>query len=124
MTDQAAGREPEERRGETSSVEGLRAHQLRAEAGSETPGRVGEPSEGILVEVCVECGREYTFDEEEPPEDLTCEKCGNTVFRSFFTPTGSDDVEEDYREATERDLATDDSPSDVTASDIRDLDNL
>lgn len=127
MSEDAARRsaaEERERRGETSSVEGLRAHQLRDEAGMETPGRTGPPAEGVLVQVCVECGREYTFDEDEPPDDLVCAKCGGRVFRSFFTPTSPDEVEEDYRSSTERDLATDDSPSDVTASDIRDLDHL
>lgn len=124
--DAAGGRtgEGRERRGETSSVEGLRAHELREEAGAETPGRVGRLSEGVLVEVCVECGREYTFDEEEPPDDLTCEKCGNSVFRAFFSPTSPDDVESDYEATTGRDVAPDDSPSEVTPSDIRDLDHL
>ncbi|HEX9106001.1 MAG TPA: hypothetical protein VF832_02205, partial [Longimicrobiales bacterium] len=60
----------------------------------------------------------------QPPANMTCEKCGNGVFRSFFDVTSSDDVEEDFRAATERDLATDDPATDVTAADIRDLDNI
>lgn len=116
---------PDELRGETRSLEALRAHQLGAEAGHETPGLVGRPTEGVLSQVCLECGKEYTFDEADPPADLVCEKCGNTVFRSFFSPTGAgDDVEEDYRAMTERDLVTNDDANDVTRADVMDLDNL
>ncbi|MBX6365561.1 MAG: hypothetical protein IRZ00_16960 [Gemmatimonadetes bacterium] len=109
---------------EHADLEGLRAHQLRDEPGQETPGRVGRPAQGVLTQVCMRCGKEYVFDTAEPPADLTCEKCGNQVFRSFFDVTGPDEVEEDFRVATERDLATDDPATDVTAVDVRDLDSI
>lgn len=105
-------------------LEGLRARQLRNEPGQETPGLVGRPAEGVLTQVCMKCGKEYVFDTTPPPADLTCEKCGNQVFRSFFDVTGRDEVEEDFRAATERDLATDDPATDVTAVDVRDLDTI
>ena len=78
----------------------------------------------VLVQVCLECGKEYIFEEVGPPDDLTCEKCGSTVFRSFYARTREDDVDEDFRESTERDTATDDPATDVTRGDLQDLGNL
>ena len=83
-----------------------------------------DASEGVLVQVCIECGKEYMFEDTEPPEDLTCEKCGNRVFRSFFAETREDDVRADFRDSTERDTATDDPATDVTRGDLQDLGNL
>jgi hypothetical protein len=81
-------------------------------------------SDGVLLEVCIECGKEYMFENAEPPADLTCEKCGSTVFRSFYARTREDDVSSDFRESTERDTATDDPATDVTRGDLQDLGNL
>jgi DNA-directed RNA polymerase subunit RPC12/RpoP len=78
----------------------------------------------LLVQVCLECGKEYMFEETEPPDDLTCEKCGNTVFRSFYANPVEDEVETDFRESTERDTATDDGAGEVTRGDLQDLGNL
>ncbi|MGH7505577.1 MAG: hypothetical protein ACRELX_07985 [Longimicrobiales bacterium] len=78
----------------------------------------------VLVQVCIECGKEYMFEDAEPPDDLTCDKCGNTVFRSFHASPVEDDVERDFREATDRDTATDDGATDVTRGDLQDLGNL
>lgn len=84
-----------------------------------------EPLAGdVLVQVCIECGKEYMFENTEPPDELTCEKCGGTVFRSFYARTREDEVSEDFREATERDTATDDPATDVTRGDLQDLGNL
>jgi predicted nucleic acid-binding Zn-ribbon protein len=83
-----------------------------------------EGSDGVLVQICLECGKEYMFDDGNPPDDLSCDKCGNTVFRSFFAATEDDDVAADYREVTERDTATTDPASDVTRGDLHDLGNL
>ncbi|MGQ0813305.1 MAG: hypothetical protein ACT4O1_02440 [Gemmatimonadota bacterium] len=82
-----------------------------------------ELAEGVLIQVCVECGKEYFFDESEPPADLTCERCGNPVFRSFFDVTSDDDVVEDFDETTERDLLTDDPATEVSRGDLYDLNN-
>jgi hypothetical protein len=84
----------------------------------------GTPTDGVLVQICLECGKEYTFDDEPPPADLKCEKCGSTVFRSYFEPLVEDDVEADFRETTERDLATSDPEGEATRGDILDLNNL
>jgi len=84
----------------------------------------GAASEGILVEICVECGREYTFEDEPPPDDLTCEKCGGQVFRSYFESAEASDAERDFRETTERDTDPDDAEGDVTRGDLVDLDRL
>lgn len=106
---------------ETSTAEGLRGHQEREEAGLEAPGRTGPATEGVLVLVCEKCGKQYTFDDEEPPDDLTCEKCGNEVFRSFTDATAGDEARADFERSTERDLATDDDASDVARGDVTDL---
>lgn len=79
---------------------------------------------GVLVQVCLECGKEYMFETQQPPEDLTCDKCGNSVFRSFFANTRSDDVVDDFNESTERDVSTTDSATEVTRGDLHDLNNL
>lgn len=79
---------------------------------------------GVVLLVCIECGREYQFEgDEDPPEELTCEKCGNTVFRRFDDTGAPDDVQADFRESTERDLATNDPEGDVTPGDLHDLNN-
>lgn len=114
---------PNELRGEQRSLEALRASELRDEAGRAAPGLVGRAADGVLVQICIECGREYLFDREDPPRDLACEKCGNRVFRSFFSVLGPDEVEADFRASTERDLAPDDAETDVTRADILDLNN-
>jgi DNA-directed RNA polymerase subunit RPC12/RpoP len=82
-----------------------------------------ERVEGVLVLVCLECGKEYMFESQEPPE-LTCDKCGNSVFRSFFAETTPDDVADDFRTSTERDVLTTDPATDVTSGDLHDLGSL
>jgi DNA-directed RNA polymerase subunit RPC12/RpoP len=78
----------------------------------------------VLVQVCMECGKEYMFENQEPPEDLACDKCGNGVFRSFYANSRSDEAADDFRESTERDVLTTDSASDVARGDLHDLNNL
>jgi len=115
---------PNELRGEQRSLEALRAHQLREEAGREAAGRVGQPADGVLVQVCLECGKEYMFADRQPRGDLVCERCGNAVFRSFFSVSRYDEVEADFQASTERELTPDSDESDVTRTDILDLNNL
>jgi DNA-directed RNA polymerase subunit RPC12/RpoP len=79
---------------------------------------------GVLVQVCLECGKEYMYENQEPPAELVCEKCGNAVFRSFFAATRPDDVQRDFAETTERDTGTTDPATDVTRGDLHDLGNL
>ena len=113
-----------EDRGRPRSLEEIRAQQLREDPGFESAGQIGHPAQGVLVQVCEVCGKHYTFDDRQPPADMKCEKCGNGVFRTFFDVTSGDEVEADFRAATERDLGTDDPPTDLTAADVRDLDNI
>lgn len=80
-------------------------------------------ADGILVQVCVECGKEYYYDKIEPPADQKCEKCGNVVFRSFFDNTIEDEAVTDFEETTGRDLRTDDPATDVARGDLYDLNN-
>jgi hypothetical protein len=80
-------------------------------------------SDGVLVQVCVECGKEYFYDQTEPPADQQCERCGNKVFRSFFDATSGDDVVADFEDTTGRDLTTDEPATDVTRGDLYDLNN-
>src|SRR5829696_1270383 len=49
-------------------------------------------ADGVLVQVCVECGKEYFYDDTPPSAEQKCERCGNTVFRSFFDVTDGDEV--------------------------------
>lgn len=78
----------------------------------------------VLVQVCLECGKEYMFENEESPDDLTCDKCGNGVFRSFYANARSDEASDDFRDTTERDVLTTDSASEITRGDLHDLNNL
>jgi hypothetical protein len=82
-----------------------------------------EPADGLLTQVCVNCGQEYFFESEPPPRDMVCERCGHLVFRSFFEVTAPDDVNEDFEETTHRDTATDDPGTDIVPGDLYDLNN-
>jgi len=107
---------------EQSTPEGLRAAQSRESTGGGAQGGTVEPrAEGVLTLVCFKCGKEYHFSDGSPPEDLTCEKCGGTVFRSFFSPEPGDEAAEDFRDSTERDLDTDDPATDTMPGDVLDL---
>lgn len=86
-----------------------------AKGGGEDPGEV------VLL-VCMSCGREYQFEAgEDPPGDLKCEKCGSEVFRRFDDAATPNEAQAEFREETERDLATDDPEGDATRGDLHDL---
>lgn len=83
-----------------------------------------EGAAGVVLLVCVECGREVQFEEgETPPEDLTCEKCGNQVFRRFDATARPDEVQAEFEEETGRDVDTNDPPTDTERGDLLDLNN-
>lgn len=87
-------------------------------------GEAGAGKNDVLVMTCLECGREYEFENgEAPPPDLVCEKCGNRVFRRFEDSKEPDEVQEDFRDTTERELATNDPEGDATRGDLIDLNN-
>ncbi len=86
-----------------------------------TPGAAGDAAEeSVLTLICVKCGMEYYFSEAGPPEGISCEKCGNTVFRPFDSESASE-AAEDFRESTERDLDADDAEGDTLPGDVLDL---
>lgn len=76
--------------------------------------------EGVLTLVCVKCGTEYYFDDHDPPETMTCEKCGNKVFRSFYSSEDNEAVN-DFEETIHRDLDPDDAEGDTLPGDVLDL---
>ena len=90
-------------------------------AGEATGG--SEPSGTVLTLVCEKCGKDYFFDDDSPPPDMTCAKCGGTVFRAFHETVG-DEASDDFRDSTERDLDPDDPEGDVMPGDIMDLNRL
>ncbi len=113
----------QELRSEESIPEGARAAEEQRSSGLVAGGPDQEPAEGVLTLVCFTCGKEYFFADENPPQEMTCEKCGNTVFRSFFSPIG-DEVADDFRDSTERDLTPDSTEEDTAPGDVIDLNNL
>jgi hypothetical protein len=76
---------------------------------------------GVLTLTCVKCGLEQHLDAGPPPADLVCEKCGGTVFRSFFTPESADEAARDFEETTGRDTRTDQASTDTRPGDLIDL---
>ncbi|MFO7893608.1 MAG: hypothetical protein R6U63_07740 [Longimicrobiales bacterium] len=84
----------------------------------------GADATSVVLMVCIECGTEYQFEGgETPPDDLVCEKCGSEVFRRFEDTAAPSEAEQDFRDATERDLDTDDPEGDATPGDLHDLNN-
>jgi DNA-directed RNA polymerase subunit RPC12/RpoP len=116
--------EARDSRAEQRNLDARQAADQANPAAKQEPGGATPSREGVLVQICLECGKEYTFEDMPPPDDLTCEKCGSVVFRSFFSGADDDDVMQDYRDMTERDLAPDDAESDATRADVLDLNNL
>lgn len=112
--------EPSGRRREESTPEEMQGAWSRDHAGTERVGGRARPAEGVLTLVCFKCGTEYHFGDQEPPEQLTCEKCGNAVFRSFFSPV-DDEAAQDFEDSTARDLDPDDPATETAPGDIADL---
>ena len=78
--------------------------------------------EGVLTLVCLTCGNHKYFDD-APPTAVTCERCGGTVFRNFFTPTERDEATISQLEETARSIALDEESPDISADELRDLNN-
>lgn len=111
----------EQRRGPESTPEGHRAAQERNAPGVDSSGPIGEPARGVLTLVCFKCGTEYYFTDADPPEGMSCEKCGNTVFRDFFSPLTGDEAARDFVDSTARDLDPDDAEGETLPGDVLDL---
>lgn len=86
-------------------------------------GRQGDPGR-IQIRVCLACGADYPVAEDEASADLTCERCGGTVFRNFRDPRKAGEASAEYAEVTGRDLDTDDPAGDATEGDLRDLNEV
>jgi predicted nucleic acid-binding Zn-ribbon protein len=72
--------------------------------------------------VCLTCGREYEArGDEAPAKGLRCEKCGGEVFRQFDDTSAAGEAQAEFREETERDLATNDPEGDAEPGDLHDL---
>ena len=72
--------------------------------------------------VCLTCGTERFF-HSDVPSSLKCQNCGNTVFRTFSTPTKPDEVTESQLEETARSAALGDVSPDTARDDVRELNN-
>ena len=77
---------------------------------------------GIVTMVCITCGNEKNFDDRVPGA-LTCDKCGNTVWRQFATPTAPDEATIAQLEDQTRSITYGDPSPDTSVEEIRDLDN-
>jgi len=84
-------------------------------------GRSGEADDGVLTLVCLKCGTEYYFSDSAPAAGMSCEKCGNQVFRDFYSPAEGDEASRDFEDTTGRDLDPDDAEGDTLPGDVLDL---
>jgi hypothetical protein len=80
------------------------------------------PADGVLTRVCLTCGQEYYLTGGDTGEKMSCEKCGSTVFREFFSHTDGDEAASDFADSTDRDLDPDDAEGDALPGDVIDLD--
>jgi ribosomal protein S27E len=78
-------------------------------------------SEGLVTLVCITCGNEKFF-ETAVPNQVTCDKCGGTVFRTFETPTKPDDATIAALDEQARSISYGDGSPDTLPGDVRDLD--
>ena len=81
-----------------------------------------EDSAEILTLVCFKCGTEYYFSDGSQPQEMTCEKCGNTVFREFDTPAADDEAAASAAEEQARSMAYGDASPDTAPGEVMDLD--
>src|SRR5688500_6020831 len=76
----------------------------------------------VVTLLCLTCGNRKYYDD-TPTNRVKCEKCGNTVFRNFFSPTEADEATIEQLEETRRQIALDDVSPDTTVEDVRELNN-
>ena len=105
---------------------GTDAGPAQGKAGAESPRENPAGSDSgtrVTTLVCELCGKDYSFEDDAPPPDLKCEKCGGTVFRAFVDSVG-DEAADDFRDSTARDMNPDDPEGDTLPGDILDLNRL
>jgi DNA-directed RNA polymerase subunit RPC12/RpoP len=77
---------------------------------------------GVTLLVCLTCGREYgRGGSDASSEGFRCEKCGGEVFRQFDDTLAAGEAQAEFRDETERDLATSDPEGDAEPGDLNDL---
>ena len=76
---------------------------------------------GLITMVCITCGNEKFFDT-QLPSSIKCDKCGNTVFRQFATPTEPDEATISQLEEQARSISYGDSSPQTSPDELRDLD--
>ena len=70
--------------------------------------------------VCITCGTEKFFTD-EVPSSLKCDACGNTVFRTFDTPSKSDEAQISQLEDSARSMELGEGSPHTSRDDLRDL---
>ena len=75
---------------------------------------------GIVSMICIACGNEKHFDR-QVPDALNCDKCGQTVWRQFATPTEPDEATIDQLEAQARSMSYGDPSPDTSPEELKDL---
>jgi hypothetical protein len=75
---------------------------------------------GIVSLVCIACGNEKHFDQ-QVPNALACDKCGQTVWRQFATPTEPDEATIDQLDVQARSMAYGDPSPGTTVEEVKDL---
>ena len=76
---------------------------------------------GIVTMICLTCGNEKSFTDRVPAA-LTCQRCGNTVWRQFATPTEPDEATIDQLETQARSIQYGDPSPETTRDELADLD--
>jgi hypothetical protein len=76
---------------------------------------------GIVTMVCLACGNEKHFDQ-QVPDALKCDKCGQTVWRQFATPTVPDEATIDQLEMQARPMDYGDPSPGTTREELGELD--
>jgi hypothetical protein len=77
---------------------------------------------GIVTMICLTCGNEKFFTD-RVPDALTCDRCGNTVWRQFATPTEPDEATLDQLESQARSIQYGDPSPETTLDELRDLED-
>ena len=75
---------------------------------------------GIVTMVCITCGNENHYDKQVPAA-IKCDKCGNTVWRQFATPTAPDEATIAQLEEQTRSTGYGDPSPDTSIEELRDL---
>lgn len=118
MARKRSSRRQEEVVDQTPQQDDTQARQLRGDARQDAEG--ADDMEQVTTMICLTCGAEQFFTA-EVPDELTCEKCGSTVFRNFTTPVARDDAAISALEEQARSIQYGDPSPSTTPDELRDL---